>query len=322
MAKRGSVDERLAALRLLRDQSPSPELRAELRRALGDKSNLIVAAAAAIAGDQRLVDLAADMVRAFDRFLMEPEKSDKLCRAKIAIVQALDKLDQDQPDIYLRAARHVQMEPIWGGQEDSAPPLRVSAILALARLGHPDMLRLLVDSLTDPQKEVRIAAAQVLSEHGTETASLLLRLKARAGDGEPEVLSECLYGLLIAPSRENLPFVSEFLDSNDEGSREAAILALGKSKLPEAFDLLKACWEKDVLGQVRDEILLAMAMLRLPAATDFLLELVAAKPEATALKALSALLIYRHEPKLRERLAEAVQKSGSRALKAKLDGEP
>jgi HEAT repeat protein len=321
MAKRLSVDERLAALRLLRDKSPSPELTAELRRALGDKSNLIVAAAAAIAGDQRLVDLTAEMVRAFDRFLVEPEKSDKLCRAKIAIVQALDKLDHDAPDLYLRAARHVQMEPVWGGEEDSASPLRVSAILALARLGHPDMLRLLVDSLTDPQKDVRIAAAQVLGEHGTETASLLLRLKARAGDQEPEVLSECLYGLLIASSRENLAVVSEFLDSDHGGSREAAILALGKSKLPEAFDLLKACWEKDVLGQVRDEILLAMAMLRLPAATDFLLELVAAKPESIALKALSALLIYRHEPKLQESLAEAVQKSGSRKLKAKLEGE-
>jgi hypothetical protein len=65
-----------------------------------------------------------------------------------------------------------------------------------------------------------------------------------------------------------------------------------------------------------------MAMLRLPTATDFLLELVAAKPEAIALKAFSALSIYRHEPKLRERLADAVKKSGSRTLKAKLEGEP
>ena len=43
MGKRLSVDDKLAALKLLREQSTSPETTAELRRALGDKSNLVVA---------------------------------------------------------------------------------------------------------------------------------------------------------------------------------------------------------------------------------------------------------------------------------------
>src|SRR5215470_10177148 len=106
MGKRLSVEEKLSAVRRLRAQDPSPRVMAELRSALGDKSNLIVAAAAAIAGDQKLVALASDLEAAFDRLLVDPLKSDKLCRGKLAAVQALDKLEHERPDIFLRAASH------------------------------------------------------------------------------------------------------------------------------------------------------------------------------------------------------------------------
>src|SRR5262249_23714126 len=156
-----------------------------------------------------------DLETAFERLLVDPVKSDKLCRGKLAIVQALDKLEHERPDIFLSAARHVQFEPVWGGQEDTAAPPRAAAILALARIHSHGLLPLLVDALTDPQKEVRIAAAQALGYLGTESSSLLLRLKARIGDQEPDVISECLSGLLSCSPRENLAFVSEFLDSGD-----------------------------------------------------------------------------------------------------------
>src|SRR5579883_1000141 len=229
MAKRLSVEEKLSAVRRLRDQDPSPRVTAELRSALADKSNLSIAAAAAIAGDQKLADLASDLEAAFDRLLVDPLKSDKLCRGKLAIVQALDKLEHERPDIFLKAARHIQFEPAWGGEEDTAAPLRAAGLLALARLDDPGLLPLLVDALTDPQKEVRIAAAQALGYHGTESAGLLLRLKTRIGDQEPEVLSECLSGLLGCSPKEGLPLVSQVLDSGNPGLREAAMLALGRS---------------------------------------------------------------------------------------------
>ena len=53
MAKRSSLDDKLAAVRRLRDEDPSPEVTAELRKALADRSNLVVAAAADIVGDQQ-----------------------------------------------------------------------------------------------------------------------------------------------------------------------------------------------------------------------------------------------------------------------------
>jgi HEAT repeat protein len=318
MGKRLSVEEKLSAIRRLRDQDPSPQVTAELRSALADRSNLIIAAAAAIAGDQKLVDLASDLEGAFDRLLVDPLKSDKLCRGKLAIVQALDKLEHERPDSFLKAARHVQLEPAWGGEEDTAAPLRAAGLLALARLDYHGLLPLLVDALTDPQKEVRIAAAQALGYHGTEAAGLLLRLKARIGDNEAEVVSECLSGLLSCSPKESLPLVSESLNAGNPAIREAAILALGRSRLPEAFDLLKACWQQDPRG-LKETLLLAMAMLRLPAANDFLLGLLASGPETVSSSALSALMIHHYDPRLRQRIAQAVDQSGSRMLRAKFE---
>jgi hypothetical protein len=315
MGKRLSVDDRLSAIRLLRDQQPSSSVSAELRSALRDKSNLVVAAAAAIAGDQKHTDLQSDLEAAFDRFLVDPVKNDKLCRAKIAIIQSLDKLGHEREELFLRAATHVQLEPVWGGSEDTAAPLRSFAILALARINYHGLLSVLVDSLTDLHKDVRIAAAQALGYHGSEAASLLLRLKALIGDKESEVLWECLCSLLTIESSENVTFVSRCLDSGDPAKCEAAIIALGRSRVPAAFDLLRASWQRHPLG-LDEEILLAMAMLRSPASTEFLLEIIAAGQERAAHDALAALLIHRYDPSLRQRIAEAVAKNGNGTLMA------
>src|SRR5690242_11505856 len=117
MAARQSLDDKLAELRALRGQTLTDEQRADLRKRVGDRSNLVVAAAAAIAGENSLVELAGDLESAFDRFLANPLKDDKLCRAKIAIVQALDRMEHPRMEVFLKAARHVQLEPVWGGTE-------------------------------------------------------------------------------------------------------------------------------------------------------------------------------------------------------------
>ncbi len=162
--------------------------------------------------------------------------------------------------------------------------------------------------------------AQALGYHGSEAASMVLRLKALIGDKDPEVISECLFGLLNFELKENLAFVSRFLDSGDMANCEAAIIALGRSRLPAAFDLLKTCWQRRPIV-LDEEIFLAMAILRLPTATDFLLQIIAKDQERTALAALSALLIHHYDFGLRERIAEAVQKNSSRILQSKFAHE-
>jgi HEAT repeat protein len=319
MNKRRSLDEKLAAVRLLRARDLSPELITELKTAIDDRSNLVVAAAAAIAGDQALLELAPALTSAFDRFLVDPLKIDKLCRAKLAVIQALDKLEHGAPDVFLKAARHVQLEPVWGGSEDTAPPLRAAALIALTRIDVDGVLTLLVDALLDPAKEVRIAAAQALGCHGSEAAGLVLRLKARQGDREPEVLSECLCGLLACHPKQNLPVVTGFLELEDIAMREAAILALGRSHLAEAFDVLAAFWNRQPPAALRETVLLAMVMLRLPAATDFLIDLLASGPESAAVAAFSALKIHAHDPKLRQRIAAAIEQRNSPALRARFE---
>jgi HEAT repeat protein len=222
MAKRATLDDRLAAIRRLRDQPTSPALVADLRKAIADRSNFLVAAAASIAGDRGLAELAPDLEAAYTRFLVDPVKNDKLCRAKIAIVEALDKMEHDRPETFENAARHVQPEPVWDGQEDSAVMLRAPALLALTRIRAPGLLELLVDALNDPQRRiskepqdpervVRIAAAQALGCEGSEAAALVLRLKARDGDRDPDVVSECLHGLLTISHRQHLEYVARFI---------------------------------------------------------------------------------------------------------------
>ena len=50
MAARETLDDKLAAIRALRGQALTPEQKTELRKRIGDRSSLVVAAAAAIAG--------------------------------------------------------------------------------------------------------------------------------------------------------------------------------------------------------------------------------------------------------------------------------
>jgi HEAT repeat protein len=319
MAARASLDDKLAALRELRGQALTPEHKTELRKRIGDRSNLVVAAAAAIAGENSLVELAKDLEAAFDRFLINPVKDDKLCRAKIAVIQALDKLEHQDSEVFDKAARHVQLEPVWGGSEDSAAPLRAAALIALARIEGSRSLPLLVDAMADPAKDVRIAAAVALGALGTESAGLILRLKVRVGDSDPDVLSECLGGLLSVDPKENLAIVSEFLEPSNDAVCEAAALALGKSRLPEALEPLKACWQKSHSPALRQQLLLAIAVLRRPGAIDYLMELVASESEPTAIAALAALKIYKDDPRVRERIVKLVHEKASQTLQARFD---
>jgi hypothetical protein len=180
------------------------------------------------------------------------------------------------------------------------------------------VLSLLVDLLSDPEKSARVGAVQALTYSGTEAAGLLLRLKARMGDEEPEVVCECFSGLLTLAPREGVPFVAEFLDGNDRAIQEGAVLALGSSRRAEAFEILKSYWER-ASSDLQEVTLMALALLRLPAANDFLLSLVANESATVAAAALAALAVHRYDPRICERAAAAVAEKKNATLQLAFD---
>jgi hypothetical protein len=315
MAKRRTVEEKLAQIRQLRGAAPSPEVIRELGAALKDASNLVVAEAAALIGRTQAVDLRPTLVGAFERFLENPLKADKLCRAKNAIAEALNELEFSEEEFYWRGARYVQLEPVWGGSVDSAAPLRVACAFALVRLRAHGVHEYLADMLNDPEKAARVGAAQALAYSGTDAAGLLLRLKAGCGDAEPEVIAECFNGL-VKLSSEGVDFVARFLDAGDLAIQEAALLALGDSRRAPAFPILQAFWEREGEGRLQETILMAISLLRQPAATDFLLSLVAKATERVARAAIIALAIHRYDGRIREHTAAAAAAHGRAGLRA------
>jgi HEAT repeat protein len=318
MSKARSSEAKLARLRQLRGASASSQLREELRGFLRDASNFVVADAAELAGEAHLTDLASDLAAAYVRFLDNPVKKDKLCRAKIAVVEALNKLEFGDEEFYLRGVRYVQMEPAWGKPVDAAVQIRVACAFGLVRIRYRGVLALLVDLLADPEKGVRAGAARALAYSGTEAAGLLLRLKARLGDAESEVVSDCLSGIVELNPEQGVGFVAGFLAAPPAEVQEAALLALGGSRRPEAFEVLKSFAEKQrgELGDLQEVAHLALALLRLPAATDYLLTLLADESQAAASTALAALAVHRHDPGVRERVATAVAGKRDAALQS------
>jgi HEAT repeat protein len=321
MAKPRSVDAKLKRLRALRDEPAGPALLAELRGMLGDKSNFVASEAAELIGERMLVELGPELVAAFERFMVDPVETDKLCRAKIAIVDALHKIEFDAEDLFRTALSYVQLEPAWGGSEDTAGPLRGAAAFALLRLNPRDLILLLADLLADPDKVARGAAAKVLGACGAFAAIPLLRFKARVGDEEPEVVNECLSALMTAAPEESLGFVGEFLNDSTEEIAEGAALALGESRRPEALEILKGHWPKARRGELLNVLLLAISITRLPAALDFLVAVLAEEKEPAASAAISALAIHRHNPAIKERVAAAVAKKGVAGLRERFERE-
>src|SRR5206468_5235 len=106
---------------------------AAVRKALQDRSNLITAEAAKIAGDRRIHSLIPDLLSAFNRLFDDPAKTDPKCWGKTAIAKALTNLDYAESPPFVRGSQHVQMEPVWGGQEDAAAQLRAACVLALVQ---------------------------------------------------------------------------------------------------------------------------------------------------------------------------------------------
>lgn len=307
------TQQELSAIHALRENPRTPEALAQLRRALADKSSFVVAAAAEVVAAAELVELLPLLREAFARFMINPEKSDKGCKAKLAIADALYRNESQDEALFRSGLHHRQMEPIWGGRQDTAAELRGLCALALAQIGLPGVIEDLAELLADPEVTTRALCLRALGASGREEALPLLRYKLRIGDEAGEVMLECCAALLSLAPRRALPVLAQVLEQADDARSEAAALALGQSRHEDALPLLQAFAQRRPVPD-RRVALVAIAMLRSPAAISHLVDLVATAPLSLATQAVRALAVHRYDAALHARVREAAQVRDEAAL--------
>jgi HEAT repeat protein len=308
MAKTRVLEQTLADLSRIRQEPMSAVNAATVRAVLKGKSSHAVAKAAEVVAKLEIDDLKAELAAAFERLLVDSVKTDPTCAAKTAIADALYRMGADEPMIFLRGIRHVQMEPVWGGKADTATALRGICALGLVRANYRDAMAELADLLADPEPRARADAARAIAYSEDEHGVPLLRLKALTGDTDPTVITECLTALLQLAPQTSVPFVSRFLERDDTALQEAAALALGASRLADAFPILRDWWQRTHNQGIRRTALLALAMLKRDQSIDFLLALIATAEGPTARDAVAALGLYRHDTALVDRVRAAARR--------------
>ena len=276
MTPKRTFDAELGALEALRDVSPEAA-EPELAKALQLQNNFLVAKAAAVILHHRLTSLTPNLAAAFPRFLKNSAKSDPQCWAKNAIAKTLAAFEYQEPELFLTGMRHIQLEPVWGGSADSAGTLRSTCALALVQCREVNshrVLTYLIPLFADKELSVRVNAVRAVEQVGTDSAALLLRLRAELASDEPELLGACYSGILALEGPAAILLVAQFLQSEDDPAAEAA-MAIAQTHTSEAFQLLRATFAKARDPWFRTAVLSAVALTRQQEAADWLLDLIA-----------------------------------------------
>jgi hypothetical protein len=314
MSKADPIEAALNAIGELRVAASPDDAVAPLRTYLRNRSNLVVAKAAKVAGGLRLSSLTLDLIAAFDRLWVNPAKLDKRCAATTEIVNVLYEFDYVEPDVYLRGIRHVQKEASFGPPVDFAAKMRGMCAQGLLRTRRADAMTLVVALLVDPEPPARLGAVRALASNGGEAGILLLRLKALTGDEDPEIISECFAGLVAAAPEQSVSFVATYMNADDEAIVEAAIWALGQSRQIAALTALTEKWERTVERPVRKVLIAALAASRLEEAIDYLVSQLRSADSRTADDILTALSSYAGGESVRQSVAATVQERAEPAI--------
>src|SRR5580704_419409 len=267
MLKTSKTMEAYKKLGRLAKEPMTSQVVQEIKKAIKGSASLVVSRAADIAGDHELRDLMPDMVLAFGKFMKDGATVDKGCRAKIAILKALNKLEYADWDIFLGAAFYVQTEPGFGASDDTAAGIRSECAFGLARTNYVDAHYVLADMMVDTVRSVRVSAVKAVTYIGAAEGELMLRVKALCGD-EPEVLGECLLGLMTMSPNRSLDFVARFLKERPP-VMEGAAIALGSSHLQDALKTLQRFWDNHPSPETRRSLLLPIALIRSDEAFEF-----------------------------------------------------
>jgi hypothetical protein len=305
MPAKRTFDTELATLEALRGASPNAaEL--ELAKALTHRNNLIVSKAAALALHHQLTGLTPNLAAAFSRFVDHSAKSDPQCWAKNALAKALAAFEYQEPELFLIGMRHIQLEPGWGGSNDTGGTLRGTCALALVQcreLNSHRLLMYLIPLLADKERTVRINVVRAIEQVGTDSATLLLRMLAEFPSDDPEFLGACFSGVLALEGPSAIDWAGRFLSREDDSAAEA-VMAIAQTHTLEAFQLLRSTFAAASDSWFRSTVLSAIALTRRQEAIDWLLDLVANEEDDEATGAHEALCRSAPSDATQERLKQ------------------
>ncbi|MGB5733685.1 MAG: hypothetical protein WBM40_04490 [Thiohalocapsa sp.] len=286
-----------------------------LHSALAHDDYRMLARAAEVAGERLCYELEPALIAAFRRLASADHKRDPGCLGKGAIARALVALDCLDAGFFYEGMALRQPEPVWGGTVDTAADVRASCAMGLAASGAPRALIALVDLLADPEHRARGGAVRAIACTEPLAATAVLRTKVLLGDDDPDVIGECLRGLLSLEPDASPAFVARLLDHDNLELAELAALALGESRLDAAVAELRAEWERQPLKRPRDLVLLRAATLaRTESAFAWLLQLIRDANTATAAFLIAEMAVYRGNQRLTQRIAEQLEARGDTAL--------
>ncbi|MEL6178372.1 MAG: HEAT repeat domain-containing protein, partial [Myxococcota bacterium] len=218
-------------------------------------------------------------------------------------------------EVFLAGVEHIQMEPVWGGREDTAGPLRASSARCLVQARYPRTLDLLAVLLADALPEPRLTAASLIPSAGVPGGASVLRLKLLHGDTHPEVTTACTTALLELDPDDGLDFVvHRLLNGGDQEQAEAVAMGLGESRLPKAVTPLIEAWPLRVEPGWRRHIFACLVLLRQQTAYDHLLELLNGDSDPVASDVAHTLApVIAHDPRLAAQLRAQLAHVPSRA---------
>jgi hypothetical protein len=313
-ARKDPVADAITRLAALRGVDDRKALTDGLVSALSERASYVVGRAAELAAERGVRDAVPAVVAALDRTLRDPRSDDVGAAAAHALVRALVTLEAgyEAEEAALRATRHTRWESVYGGSVDVAVGVRGNACILLAVMGSTQALRAASELLAEPDLRpprervswpARADAAKALAMIGSDGAAAVLRFKLLIGDGDPNVLSDCLAGLL-AIERDALPLAERMLTNDDDPAHaEAALLAVGGWRDARAFGVIKSHESRFLPDpRTRDLYLASVAMTRRPEAIDYLFDIATSGPRDLRPAALAALEPLRAMPAVATRL--------------------
>lgn len=314
--KRPNIEGELTALKQVADKGTTDQLTAAVAEALVSTSNLLVEQAARLIPEKELRVAEDWLLAAYERFLVEPSETDKGCRAKLPLVEALTHLEYDDPGFYRRGMLYQQWEPVWGKSVDTAGNVRGACGYGLiqSRLASPASTMLeLVDLLNDHDRLARYHAAKAIGMMGAPASVPVLRMKVYVGDESFEVSGECFRGILMNDSTGGIGFVAPWLKADTDIAIEAAA-ALGECRDAKAIQaIIDAC--QDCSADLLDAFYISIGLSRQAIAIDFLLQQIRSN-SANSCRAVKAMAPNRFYPGIVDQVTAAVTEASDRTVAA------